>query len=340
MKVRQLAILIGPMLLAVSSAAPGQQASAIQWSAINRQPVAWYRTPEARAIADSVVKFQTSSGGWPKNADMTRPPDAAFLASTAMDVRDPTIDNGATYTQLRFLARVYTASPVHDERSPYVRSFLSGFDYLLAAQYANGGWPQYFPLHNGYYAHITFNDDAMIGVLSLLEDIVSGQALSFVDDAHRVRAAKAVETATAVILRAQIRVNGQLTAWCAQHDAVTLEPRPARSYEHASLSGQESVGIVRFLMRRPPRPDIIEAVEAAVGWLRRVRIGTGDWARFYEIGTNLPIYSGRDGVVRYDIAEIEAERRNGYAWTGTWPARLLDTEYPRWRERLSASRAR
>jgi hypothetical protein len=30
-----------------------------------------------------------------------------------------------------------------------------------------------------------------------------------------------------------------------------------------------------------------------------------------EIGSNQPIYSGRDGVKKYDIAEIEAERRNG-----------------------------
>ena len=66
----------------------------------------------------------------------------------------------------------------------------------------------------------------------------------------------------------------------------------------------------------------------------------GTWARFYEIGTNRPIYSGRDGIVRYDVSQIEAERRNGYAWLGNWPARLIEVEYPRWRARLSASPAR
>ena len=47
-----------------------------------------------------------------------------------------------------------------------------------------------------------------------------------------------------------------------------------------------------------------------------------------------------DGIVRYDISEIESERRTGYAWIGTWPARLVDVEYPRWHEGISASRAR
>ena len=43
-------------------------------------------------------------------------------------------------------------------------------------------------------------------------------------------------------------VNGRRTVWCAQHDETTLRPAGARTYEHASLSGYESVGIVRFLM--------------------------------------------------------------------------------------------
>jgi hypothetical protein len=84
----------------------------------------------------------------------------------------------------------------------------------------------------------------------------------------------------------------------------------------------------------------VYAVDAAVAWLRRVRRPDGTWARFYEIGSNRPIFSGRDGIVRYNINEIEKERRTGYAWVGTWPARLVDDEYPRWRDGLNASRAR
>ena len=41
------------------------------------------------------------------------------------------------------------------------------------------------------------------------------------------------------------------------------------------------------------------------------------WARF-TIETNRPMFSGRDGVKKYSLAEIERERRNGYAWYGNW----------------------
>jgi pectate lyase len=30
------------------------------------------------------------------------------------------------------------------------------------------------------------------------------------------------------------------------------------------------------------------------------------------------MFSGRDGVKKYDNSEIESERRNGYSWYGTW----------------------
>jgi hypothetical protein len=36
-------------------------------------------------------------------------------------------------------------------------------------------------------------------------------------------------------------------------------------------------------------------------------------------------------VARYDLAEIGYERRNGYAWLGNWPRRLLEQEYPAWK---------
>jgi PelA/Pel-15E family pectate lyase len=160
-----------------------------------------------------------------------------------------------------------------------------------------------------------------------------------------------------LILAAQVRADGRLTAWCAQHDERTLEPRKARAYEHPSLSGRESVGIVEFLMSLPaPDAATVAAVDAAVAWLRGVRIeglrvetrpdaalpGGFDrvavkdpaaapiWARFYEIGTNRPIFSGRDSVVRYEMAAIEHERRVNYAWYGYWPETAL-SHYPDWK---------
>jgi PelA/Pel-15E family pectate lyase len=343
-----------PRLILLGLAALGvDAAAAVPWKEINRQPVAWYATAEARALAASIVQYQTPEGGWPKNTDMTLPPSAEFLAETKFDHRAPTIDNDATITQLELLARVITA----DGDAALRQHFERGFDYLLAAQYANGGWPQYYPLIPGYYTHITYNDNAMVNVLVVLRDAAAGAApYAFVDVSRRERAAAAVAKGLACILRTQVKQDGRLTAWCAQHDEETLAPAWARNFEPPSLSGGESAGIMRFLMAiKQPSPEIIAAVEGAAAWFESVRLtgvrvdntpgtdGKKDrhavadaaapilWARFYELGTNRPIFIGRDKVIRYNFNEIERERRTGYAYFGTWPEQLLAKDYPRWR---------
>jgi hypothetical protein len=55
------------------------------------------------------------------------------------------------------------------------------------------------------------------------------------------------------------------------------------------------------------------------------------WARFYEIGTNRPIFCDRDGVPKSHLADIGHERRNGYSWLGYWPQSLLEKDYPAWK---------
>jgi len=334
-----------------------QEIGTIAWKDAQDKAAEWYASAEALRIADNVLLYQRNSGGWPKNIDMGKPlseKDRAVVVDQQKDT-DSTIDNGATYTQLSFLARVYTAQ--HQEQ--HRESFLKGLDYLLKAQYANGGWPQFYPKLHGYYKHITFNDDAMIGVMKLLRDVAERKpAYAFVDEARRASAAKAVQKGIECILKTQVVVNGRRTVWCAQHDEVTLAPAPARTFELVSLSGGESVGIVRFLMSiKDPSPEIVEAVESAVQWFEESQLkglkwiekadssqpngidrvlvkdpeGGSIWARFYEIGSNRPIFAGRDGVVKYNLAEIEHERRTGYNWYVDEPAKLLKRDYPAWR---------
>ncbi len=159
-------------------------------------------------------------------------------------------------------------------------------------------------------------------------------------------------------------MDGRLTAWCAQYDPATLEPAKARAYELVSLSGSESVGIVEFLMGiEKPDTAVVRAVTSAVDWFERVKLrglrlirqpddslpkgydlvvgfdpehGEPLWARFYEIGTNYPMFVGRDGVVRYALSEIEYERRVGYSWINGWARELLERDFPAWKARVNS----
>lgn len=335
--------------------------SPINWKESLKQKPEWYASDEAVRIADNVLLHQHEDGGWSKNIDMARvltEKERAELAKQRSQ-RDSNIDNGATYTQLAYLARVYTARKLERHRE----AFLKGLDYLLAAQYQNGGWPQYHPARKGYYSRITFNDGAMINVMRLLRDISQKKsAYLFVDEERRRKSESAVEKGVELILKTQVLVNGERTVWGAQHDEVTLAPAPARKFEPASLSAGESDDIVRFLMSiKEPDRRVVEAIESAIAWFEKTKIkglrwvekrdaskGGGFervavkdpgaeplWARFYEIGTNRPIFAGRDGVVRYDVMEIEAERRNNYGWYVEDPAELLGKDYPAWKKKVS-----
>ena len=54
------------------------------------------------------------------------------------------------------------------------------------------------------------------------------------------------------------------------------------------------------------------------------------WARFYDLQTNEPIFVGRDSQPKKTVAEIENERRIGYAYYVTTPLKLITDEYPKW----------
>ncbi|QYF88263.1 pectate lyase [Brevundimonas sp. PAMC22021] len=336
---------------AILSASVGASAQTPAWgSSVLRQKAGWYASPQALAMARTVMLHQSPEGGWPKNSDLARPPSASAEHS------EPTFDNNGTTQPMAFLARVASAS----DDAAVEASFLRGLDYVLAAQQPHGGWPQFYPLRGGYYDHITFNDDAMVHILTLLSDVARGaDPYAFVDAERRDQAGRAVQAGIDVILKTQIRKDGVLTAWCAQHDERTFEPAWARRFEPPSLSGNESVGIVRFLMSRPdPSPEMIAAVDGAVAWfqasaipdlrLETIELADGRedrqliaapgerlWARFYDLQTNRPVYMGRDSVPHERLEDIEFERRNGYHYVGTWPEALLTRDYPRWKAGLA-----
>src|SRR5688572_15615015 len=108
----------------------------ISWTDILKQKSEWYGTAEAARIADNVLLYQRDTGGWPKNIDMAKvltELEVATIIKQKLGI-DSNIDNGATYTQLTFLARVYQAKKLERHQE----AFLKGLDYLLESQYDNG----------------------------------------------------------------------------------------------------------------------------------------------------------------------------------------------------------
>ncbi len=237
------------------------------------QPEEWYGSEEALRIAENVLLYQKNSGGWPKNEEMHEvltEEQKAYLMQSKGDLS--CLDNGATTTEMRYLAKVYSHVP--DAR--YLEAFRRGLECLLEAQSLCGnGWPQYWPRRGGnsgksYSNFITFNDNVVVNILRMLQDVMSnsGDFANITDESTRQKAKESFDKGMQCILECQIRTDdGALTVWCAQHDPETLLPAVARNYEMPSYSGAESAEILLFLMSlEQPSEAIVRAVEGGVRW--------------------------------------------------------------------------
>ncbi|WP_308992181.1 pectate lyase [Mariniflexile litorale] len=332
-----------------------------KWSHVaTKMPTEWYGSKEAKLIAENVLLAQKEIGGWEKNTayhlEFSESEKAKYLLKKKE--KGGTFDNGATITELKFLAKVYSNSK--DER--YKEAFIKGVNYIFKAQYKNGGWPQFFPVKDAadeialdntepYSMHITYNDDAMVNTMQFLKNIFTSNKefnTLKLDDNIKLKAKNAFNMGIECILNTQIIVDNQPTIWCAQHNENTLAPANARSYELASFSGSESVGILLLLMDiEKPSKKIIASINGAIKWFethkiegikietetqvdgKRNRIVVKDenapilWARFYDLETEKPYFCDRDGIKKNSLAEIGHNRRNGYSWYTNRPEEAL-----------------
>lgn len=315
---------------------------------------AFFKSTDAKRIGNKLLLFQRETGGWPKNINMVSPicdADKIKISLNKSRKDDSTIDNNATTQQMTFLAHLYQKT--YDIR--YKESFIRGLEFLLNSQYKNGGWPQFWPIMKGYQQHITYNDNAMLNVMEILKDIKDKKypyQNNLVDFNLHKESTEAFYKGIECILNTQIKIKGKQTVWCQQHDRKTFAPTAARTFELPSLCSQESAGIVGLLMSLPnPDKRIINAVHNAMSWFDTYKISGYEyqhsdttqkmtrliksvnaqplWARFYDLRHNEPFVCDRDGIPRHHLEEIGRERRDGYKWFCTSPAKLYAL-YEKW----------
>ncbi len=328
-----------------------------------------YKPTEIANIADNMLLFQKNNGGWPKNYDFFAilSPEQVKIIKDAKSEINTTFDNGNTYTQIAALAIAYHAT----KADKYKAGCIKGLEFIIKSQYGNGGWPQYYPIEkNNYSSHITYNDDAMLGVMLLLKDILDGNELyTFVDTKLRGKLLATYNKGLDCIIKTQIVDNGKLTAWCQQYDEKTMQPAWARKFEPPCICNKESASLVLFLMSIDhPNQQIINAVQNAVVWfdesiIHNTRIKTipaprvvtqykvsehdrvlvidstapSIWTRYYELKTHRPMFCNRDSKVVYSLAEVARERRDGYGWYTYDPQKVMN-KYPAWQRKWAVEK--
>lgn len=270
----------------------------------------------ARQTALALVRGQLRSGGWDYLIEF----DPALRHQYSYRV-DPgsekgrnvtTLDDDTTQAAVRLLVQVDLAlglreREVHD-------AALYALDSLLAAQYPNGAWPQRFDqfpdpakspvkpasypqswprIHPGddYRGHYTFNDGTIADTITTM--------LQAARVYRRAAYRQAAEKAGGFILLAQMPE--LQPAWAQQYDA-QMHPAWARRFEPPSVTGGESLGVMRSLLelyRETGSRKYLAPLQRAIAYLRRSRLSDGGLARFYELETNRPLYFTRDYKLTY-----------------------------------------
>lgn len=310
-------------------------------------------------LAEKMMVYQLPNGGWgkhnsdKKNVDYTVKIDQKLLKIIKANDNDlATIDNNATSKEINGLISAYSTT----KNPAYLKSAEKGIQYLLSMQYENGGFPQYFPNTSIYRKQVTYNDNAMINVLTILYNISEGkEGFDAVNSQLKDKSKVALQKGIACVLKTQVLQNGKLSIWADQYNEVTLKPEKARAFEPMSLATGESVNIVKFLMMQPVTPEIEKSIRSAIQWFKESKIdgytynvsresekairtlskkeGSAVWARFYDIPTNKPVFGDRDGSVKFNYEDVSEERRMGYSWYNEAGTKLVENEFPKWLKR-------
>jgi PelA/Pel-15E family pectate lyase len=253
-----------------------------------------------------LTKGQLESGGWDYRIEFReqRKKYRYRLDQDRPAARNvTTLDDDVTQSALRFLMRVdmsteFDNQQIHD-------AAMYALKRLEQAQYPNGAWPQRFseppdaekfPVQAATYpdtwprehpkvdyrSFYTFNDNT---IADMIDTFFVASAI-YEDPHYQVIA----EKAGGFILLAQMPE--PQPAWAQQYDA-RMQPAWARRFEPAAVTGGESQGVMRTLLKLyewTGDTQYLEPIPRAVAYLKRSQLPDGRLARFYELQTNEPLY--------------------------------------------------
>ena len=276
----------------------------------------------ARKAADALVYGQLSLGGWHYNIDFDPKGVQEWYKNKASKFKwgmeeqrfykgNATFDDSNSASATRFLLRFYLTTKEAKYRGP----LLKALNFFLLAQYPNGAFPQRFPLRYDfvhedfpdYTSYYTLNDGAANGNVDVLLD-----AYHYLGDKRYLESAR-----RAVDFMIAVQGPEDQAAWAEQYHPDTMQPTKARTHEPAGFVIRESEMVLELLEtfykmtgdRRYLRP-----IPMCLDWFDRVNRESKEnnrpAARYYELGTNLPVY-----VIRTD--KTTPQGYGAYLWSNT-----------------------
>ena len=278
----------------------------------------------AKETAEALRQGQLESGGWDNRIEFS-PEDRRRYAYRVDQPPQPsrklrnvsTLDDNKTQSVIRFLIQL---DQELDGKDRTLRGVLrDALDAVVAVQYPNGAWPQRFegrpdpaeyPIlkasipdqwpktfpGNKYAAYYTLNDNSICDVIETLLD-----AWQWLDDPRYLQAAL---RGGDFLLLAQLPE--PQPGWAQQYNR-EMHPAWARKFEPPAITGGESQRVIRTLMtlyRRTSAADenakrFLKPLPRAIEYYRSSQLADGRLARFYELGSNRPLFFTKDYRLTY-----------------------------------------
>ena len=289
-----------------------------------------YALEAARETAQALASTQLHSGGWDARIELRGEERKRFAyrvdGQPGKRARNNTsLDDDKTQSCIRFLVRLDRATGFTDATvSRVARSSLGS---LLAAQFPNGGWAhvyrepaprrpvvqagyaedgKYQRLKN-YWDFYTLNDNLVSDVVDTLllaaevyGDAPAGTGLPRLG----ARARAAAERAGDFLVLAQMP--DPQPGWAQQYD-YEMRPCWARKFEPPAISGGESQAVMHTLLdlyEQTGKRKYLDPIPRALKYYRASLLPDGRLARFYELGTNKPLYFTRTYELTYKDTDV------------------------------------
>jgi len=272
----------------------------------------------ARKVALCIARGQLPCGGWNYMFDLAGEESMrewyATIGRQAWRMEEfhhyygnATFDDEATKHCAEFLLRCYLEKRDEALLAPLRRAVA----FFVESQYANGGWPQRFPLmydhpfrgKADYSSFVTLNDNVMVENIDFLLQCYTQLGMAELKE----------PILRAMHLLRDLQQPAPLAGWADQYTPDDLKPAHARSYEPRAVNTGTTVGMffqmieyykltgdASFLERLPAAIDFLESQQMPSEWaatLRRTPL-MGDeilMPRFIDPDTQRPLYVHRRG---------------------------------------------
>lgn len=287
----------------------------------------------ALQAGNALVYGQLESGGWRNSIDFdpAGPRVDQYRNGKGKGKNFSTLDDDITQSTLGFLFRLEAAAP---GKEPAIRDAIDhAWPRLLAAQFANGGFPQGWtgpvpdrPVVKASFPTYDWRTEGRIKEYWNEYTLNDGMALTMTETLLRAhRYGKKPEALEALKRFGEFLLLAQLPepqpAWAQQYGP-DMHPIWARAFEPPAVSGRESEDVMIALLRIAEVTGddrFLAPIVPAVKYLESSLLPDGRLARYYEIGTNRPLYMQRNGKV-YELTNDDSKLPDHYGWKN--PSRL------------------